>query len=870
MFASLLRHCLSAQGQLPFGQRATALLVVLLALGPVAAVAQSTTAPEQPLPAAYHELYSNRAAAHARMPQTVRYDLRVSDTTWMVAGVRNHALATNGSVPSPTLTFTEGDTALIYVRNASAKSISFHWHGLVIPNRYDGVPILNTVPIEPGMTHEFKFALRQHGTFWYHSHTKLNEQLGQYGAFIIQPPTPLPTPQRVVLLSDWTKERPWEVLRSLNRATEWYAIERSSVQSYGKALTKGYLGTKLRQEWKRMPEMDLADVYYQADLVNGQPGQQMPEVPAGQPVRLRIINGSAASYFWLQFAGGKMRVVAADGVDAVPVEVDKLLIATAETYDVEVTLPAAGQYEFRATSWDMAKKVSLQLGAGAPHPAPTLPQIDYFQLMQDMNGMMANMQNMTMGRAPANVPGPTVVSASEAKPPMTPGMNGMDMSGDKQKMSGMGMSGGEKKMNDMPAGKSTDEMAAGMNNGMASPSDSSQHQMAGHMDMKSASDSSAKSMKMPGDQQMTGGMQMGAKGMGSMNKAPLGTFVTGHKQLQAAFPNETLLNYEMLKAPQPSIIPDNRPVRTVQLYLTGNMFRYVWSINNKVLSEADKIEIKQGETVRFVIHNSTMMSHPMHLHGHFFRVLNGQGNYSPLKNTLNVASMDMVTIEFDANEEKDWFFHCHLLYHLNSGMARIVHYANTNVPTDDPKKLSRFVSEDRALFPYAQVDALSQGVFAEGGVRNTYWLLRAEGRFNYHGDYETETHFQRYLGPKQFVAVYAGTDIRNNMRNMSGSTTDQPTRRTNTKDYRQVACIGVRYFLPMLIWSDLRLDSGGKVRLQLNREGIPLTRRLRADLMANTDREYRVNSYYVLSKYVAVGGNYDSDYGWGAGLRIIY
>jgi len=810
--------------------------------------AHSLRAQRPVAPAAYNALYASPAAVAARTPRLVRYDLRVSDTTWTIGGVRNLALATNGSVPAPTLTFTEGDTALIYVHNRTRKTVSFHWHGILLPNRYDGVPMLNTELIEPGQTHEFKFTLKQHGTSWYHSHTRLNEQLGQYGAIVIYPPTPLALPDQVVLLSDWTKENPWEVLRSLKRATEWYAIERGSVQSYGKALATNHLGTKLRQEWKRMPEMDLADVYYQHDLVNGQPTREAPLAP-GQSVRLRLINGSAASYFWVQFAGGQMRVVAADGVDVQPVPVDKLLIGTAETYDVEVTLPPTpGQYELRATSWDMAKHTSLLLGSGPTHPAPDLPQIDYFELMQEMSGMMGQMKGMTMGRAPADVPAPSVAAAGQASAPPMPGMGGMD----NMKMGSMG------DKTSMPL-KDPNTKRPAMSGKMPSP--------AMPADSSALATPAMSGMSMAGDK----GTKMEGMKMGGMKKAPLGTFVTGYRQLQAAFPNETLLNYEMLKAPQPTTIPNDRPVRTVHLYLTGNMFRYVWSINNKTLSDADKIEIKQGETVRFVLHNTTMMSHPMHLHGHFFRVLNGQGAYSPLKNTLSVAPMDVITIEFDANEEKDWFFHCHLLYHLNSGMARIVHYAGTQVPLSTPRQVARFTAEDRALFPYAQVQAQSQGVFAEGGVRNSYWLLRGEARLNYHGAYETETHLQRYLGPKQFVAVYAGTDIRNNQRDGGSSPTDQPGgSKTNSKDFRQVACVGVRYFLPMLVWSDLRLDHQGNVRLQLTREGIPLTRRLRADLMANTDREYRIDSYYILSKYVALSGNYDSDYGWGAGLRFIY
>ncbi|MBO3272218.1 multicopper oxidase family protein [Hymenobacter defluvii] len=793
-------------------------LGLLLAL----VLSAALTAPaQQAAPAAYAPLYSDPAGAAARPDRhLVRYTLRVSDTTLTIGGVRNRALVTNGQLPAPTLTFTEGDTALIFVHNATHKSISFHWHGMLLPNKYDGVPLLTTMPIEPGQTLQYKFPLVQHGTLWYHSHTRLNEQLGQYGALVVYPPRPLPTPDQVVLLSDWTRERPWEVLRSLKRETDWYAIKRGSVQSYGGAVAQGFLGTKLRQEWKRMPEMDLADVYYQHDLVNGQPSQQLSTARPGQPVRLRVINGSSASYFWVQFGGGKLRVVAADGVDVQPVEVDKLLIGTAETYDVEVTPPAAGQYELRDTSWDMAQHTSLWLGTGEQHPAPTLPRINYYQLVQEMNNMMRQMPGMKMGRAPAGIPAPAVVSAGQAPPPPGPGMH---------------MNQGQKNNMDM--------------GGMGKP---------GGMDMGSPP-------------QPMAGMNRNDK-KGSMKAAPLGTFVTGHRQLQAAYPQETLLDYTMLKAPQPTTIPADRPVRTIHLYLTGNMFRYVWSLNNVVLSNADKIAIKRGETVRFVLHNTTMMSHPMHLHGHYFRVVNGQGDYSPLKNTLSVAPMDLVTLEFEANEYKDWFFHCHLLYHLDSGMARIVHYAGDSVRTDNPKLLARFVWQDRKLFPFAEASGQSQGTFLQGGVRNSYWLLRQEARFDWHGDYESETHLQRYLGPKQFVAVYAGADFRDNSPYLAPDVQkrDEQGRLQNSKDFRRVACVGVRYFLPLLVWSDLRLDTGGKLRLQLERQGLPLTRRLRTDLMVNSDREYTIIPYYILGKYVALAGSYDSDYGWGAGLRIIY
>ncbi|NML66611.1 multicopper oxidase domain-containing protein [Hymenobacter sp. RP-2-7] len=656
------------------------------------------------------------------------------------------------------------------------------------------------------------------------------------------------------------------------------------MQSYGKALLSGYLGTKLGQEWRRMPQMDLADVYYQASLVNGQPSQALPQARPGQPLRLRVINGSAASYYWVQFGGGKLRVVATDGVDVEPVEVDKLLVATAETFDVEVTPPAIGQYELRATSWDMAGYSSLWLGSGGErHEAPTLPRINYFELVRNMNGMMSKMPGMHMGRAPAGVPAPAVAAAGTALPPPGPGMkmDGMKMGGRADaKMPSMTMSSakGSQQMPGMKgeANGADAQPMPGMKMGGAAPADSARPRATAKPNLDSLdkappgsmAETNMAGMAMP----MADGNGRKMSGMGGMPMAPLGTFNTGAKQLQAAFPHETLLDYTMLRAPQSSALPADRPVRTIHLYLTGNMFRYVWSINDTPLSRADKITIKRGETVRFVLHNTTMMSHPMHLHGHYFRVVNGQGDHAPLKNTLSVAPMDLVTIEFDANEYRDWFFHCHLLYHLNSGMARIVHYAGDSVRTDNPRLLARFIGQDRKLFPYIDATVQSQGTWLEGGIRNSYWLLRQEARFDWHGDYEAETHLQRYLGPKQFLAVYAGADFRDNTRYLAPDVRkrDENGHRTNSHDYRQVVCVGVRYFLPMMVWSDLRFDSGGKLRLQLEREGLPLTSRLRCDLRVNTDREYTVNPYYILGKYVALSGSYDSDYGWGAGLRIIY
>ncbi|WP_291725945.1 multicopper oxidase domain-containing protein, partial [Bernardetia sp.] len=337
--------------------------------------------------------------------KTVVYHLHVSDTIMEIAGKKAKMLTTNGQIPAPTLYFTEGDTAIIYVQNNTKGTTSFHWHGLILPNKEDGVPLLTTKLIKAGETHVFKFPIIQNGTYWYHSHTMFQEQKGLYGGISIAPKEPIQTKEKVIVLSDFTDQNPNNVLRLLKRHTDWYAIQRNAIQSYGKAITTGNLGAKLWMEWKRMPDMDLADVYYDAFLANGKVKEEITDLKAGETIRLRIINGSASSHFWLHFAGGKMKIVAADGIEVEPVEVDKLLIATAETYDIEVSIPKNKEntkYEFRATSWDRYKHTSVWLGDGKEQAAEDLPPVDYFGLVNEMKDMMKMMPKMKMGKAPQN------------------------------------------------------------------------------------------------------------------------------------------------------------------------------------------------------------------------------------------------------------------------------------------------------------------------------------------------------------------------------------------------------------------------------------------------------------------------------------
>jgi len=268
--------------------------------------------------------------------KVVEYELSVGYKEVNYTGKVWKAMAINGQIPGPTLVFTEGDTAVIKVHNDMDVETSIHWHGILLPNQYDGVPYITTMPILPGKSHTFTFELRQTGTYWYHSHTNLQEQRGMYGAIVILSKEPKVQVDRdiVLVLSDWTDENPYEVLRTLKRGSEWYSIVKGTSQSWNRVITHGALKDRLRQSFHRMPPMDISDVYYHRFLVNGEPRLDLPDIRPGERVRLRVVNGSTSTYFTLTYGRGPMCIISADGQPVEPVEVDGLLIAVAETYDL--------------------------------------------------------------------------------------------------------------------------------------------------------------------------------------------------------------------------------------------------------------------------------------------------------------------------------------------------------------------------------------------------------------------------------------------------------------------------------------------------------------------------------------------------------
>ncbi len=744
----------------------------------------------------------------------VVYHLYIRDTIVNFTGKSKRAIAVNGQIPMPTLTFTEGDTAVIYAHNELNEETSLHWHGLFLPNRYDGVPNLTQMPIEPHTTFLYEFPIIQHGTHWYHSHSGLQEQIGMYGSFVMNK-VPNATnfrkgiddlPTVPIILSEWTDMNPNNVHRMLHNATDWFAIKKGTTQSYGEAIKQGYLKTKVINEWKRMNAMDVSDVYYEKFLMNGKEVSTLipPLNVSGQKgdkVRLRISNGGASTYFWLTYGGGKMTVVASDGNDLEPVEVDRLIVAVSETYDVIVTIPTDNKaFAFLATSEDRIRSTALFLGDGVQQAIKPLPRLKYFEGMAMMNGMMkmnGDLDDMGMNMSLNQMDMNLVMYPEITGSPLTP-------------------KGGKTAKHDMGNMKKDE------------------HKME---DMK------------------TGGDQYNSNALSDI----------------------TTWNYAMMKSPENTSLPKDAPVKEIKFVLSGNMNRYVWSLDNKVVSETDKIMIKKGENIRMVIYNNSMMRHPMHLHGHDFRVLNGQGDNAPLKNIIDIMPMETDTLEFNANVEGDWFFHCHILYHMMSGMGRVFSYENQapNPFIPNPKLAQRqLFADDRRFHFMVENDFATNGNDGMAMYQSTRWSIGTEWRLGYHDrhGYETETHIGRYIGKMQWFMPFIGFDWRyrklegddkvNGEKNLFGQ--------LNTKDNRQQFSAGFTYTLPMLVNFQAEVYHDGNVRLQFMREDIPLAKRLRASFMINSDKEYMVGGKYILSRFMSLSSHYDSDMGFGVGFALNY
>jgi CopA family copper-resistance protein len=524
--------------------------------------------------------------------------ITVARHSFTVDGRIGHAVAMNGTIPGPLVRLKQGENVRLAIRNELSEDTSIHWHGLLVPFQMDGVPGVSFPGIKAKSTFVYEFPVRQSGTYWYHSHSGLQEQVGHYGPIIIDPAGPDEVAcdrEHVVLLSDWTFMHPHRLFTQLKK--EPGVFNRGKLTLEDRLRGANPLTAEERDMFARMrmDPTDISDVTAAAYkyLINGHtPGENWTGLfRPGERVRLRIINAASQTIFNLRVPGLPMTVVAADGIEVRPVEVDELQIGNAETYDV-IIRPEDRAYTFVAETIDRSGMgvATLAPREGMRAAVPPLRERPVLR-MKDMG--------MDHGAADQPMDHSAMGHGSAPSAPAAP------------------MDHGDMKMRD----KSKVDFPVGVGVDMVAP--------------------------MPMD-------RVGDPGIGLDN--------VGHR----------VLTYKDLVALKP--FHDQRPpTRRIDIHLTGNMERFMWSMDGEQLSEnPEPYRFARNERVRMRLINDTMMTHPMHIHGHFWQLVNGHGSHQPLKHTVRVLPGGYIDLDMTADAPGDWAFHCHLLYHMHAGMMRVV------------------------------------------------------------------------------------------------------------------------------------------------------------------------------------------------------
>jgi FtsP/CotA-like multicopper oxidase with cupredoxin domain len=528
-----------------------------------------------------------------------------------------------------------------------------------------------------------------------------------YGSIVVDPAAPDTTytieREYVVVLSDWTNERPSSVTHALMTGNEWYSIRKNNAQSITGAIKAHSLKDYFGQLMSRMQPMDVSDVYYDKFLANGKDSIALP-AKAGERILLRMINASSSTYFYLGSSTGPMTIVAADGPAVVPVEIRRLLIATAETYDLVVTVPDSGMYEVRATAQDGSGHTSIFLGSGPLHRTEDPPKANLYTMDEMLDGALQSSK--------------TVYDSTKERP----------------------------------------------------------------------------------------------------------------------------------QAPQSTAFSQSHPVPTIELRMTGSMRRYIWSFDGKTLDESSAIKVAKGEVLRLVLINNTMMNHPLHLHGHFFRVLSGNSDFAPLKHTVDIPPMAKRIIEFEANEVGDWFFHCHLLYHMHMGMARVFSYQEMG--ENHKPDLSNSMKAMPALMLEGTVlHSMVMGMMAVMYKENDFYV-NAMADYSMSGHHEVEAGYRRFVGENLTFSL--GVD-------------PLQLHHSGAAGFFGV----VNYRLPFFIESGLRISTGGQLTVSLDNQ-LHITPRLGLNNSVSYDTrdawEYHGYLEFILLKNVSLIASYHSMYGAGFGI----
>jgi CopA family copper-resistance protein len=552
--------------------------------------------------------------------------LTISRTRWTVDGRTGNAITINETIPAPLIRLKEGQRVRLAVTNRLEEDTSIHWHGVLVPFQFDGVPGVSFPGIRPGETFVYEFPIVQSGTYWYHSHSGLQEQMGHYGPIIIDPITPDPVVyerEHVIVLSDFSFMSPHMIMRKLKQQPGYFNFQKQTLA--GLLAGEGQsLAERLQWGRMRMDPTDVSDVTgstYEY-LVNGHGPEDNWTALFGprERVRLRFVNAAAMTAFNVRIPGLKLSVVQADGQNVRPVEVDEFQIAVAETFDAVIQPAEDRAFTLVAEAVDRSgmARATLAPRQGMSAPVPPLRERP-----------LATMRDMGMG---------------------------MDMRGGGQ------MSGGH-------AGKAGDAAGHSATSGSTSLAGDRPHSGGAKQNANSGGAHSGMSMAMR-DPSNAPGVRMGP---GVQMISPMPEDRTSEPGQGLGNAEHRVLVYADLVSLDPN--PDPRPPqRTKEIHLTGNMERFMWSFDGEQFSDAKEpiAAFLKNERVRVTLVNDSMMSHPIHLHGHFFEVVNGHDGHHPRKHTVNVAPGGKVTFDLTADAPGDWAFHCHLLYHMHAGMFQVV------------------------------------------------------------------------------------------------------------------------------------------------------------------------------------------------------
>lgn len=554
-------------------------------------------------------------------------DLVVAESAVNFTGHPRMATTINGSIPAPTLRLREGDTVTIRVHNRLREATSIHWHGIILPYQMDGVPGISFAGIPPGQTFTYRFKLEQTGTYWYHSHSGMQEMTGMYGAIVVEPrdgERVRADRDYVIQLSDWTDEDPMSVFGKLKTQGDYYNFNQPTAIDFFRDASRDGLKAAIdkRRMWNqmRMSPTDLADLSAATltFLMNGTTpaGNWTGLFRPGERVRLRFINGAGNTFYDVRIPGLKMTVIQTDGVDVEPVTVDEFRFGPGETYDVLVE-PSDDAYTVFAQSMERSgyARGTLAVQAGMQAPVPELDRVEWLT-MADMMGTMGGMAHGGMG-------GMNHGAMAGMDHSQMPGMNHGAMAG--MQHGGMAM---DHSQHGMPA------------NELAKPNQTVRH----------ARTEYGPSTDMRVDMPRT---NLDDPGIGLRNN--------GRRVL-------TLADLSTIGGP----MDPRGPEREIELHLTGNMERYTWSFDGLEFGGSTPIHFRYGERLRVILHNDTMMTHPMHLHGMWSELETADGNFQARRHTIPVQPAQRISFQVTADALGRWAWHCHLLFHMDAGMFREV------------------------------------------------------------------------------------------------------------------------------------------------------------------------------------------------------